>query len=125
MSGGIVKGDNAITADPSLNTTIITGSDGTTEAGDETDFRSAGATFQADGVSTGDVLVIHSGTGVVTGVYTISAIVNETTLTISAGATTSASGCVYGIVTNEDFTLQGGSNAIDAGLDATDAGVTV
>ncbi len=116
VSGGIAKGDNAITGDPTLNTTIITGSDGTTEAGDENDFRSAGATFQADGVSTDDTIILHSGTSVTAGVYTITAIVNETTLTISAGATTSASSVVYGIVTNEDFTVQAGSNALDAGL---------
>ena len=121
----VTKGDNAVTGDPGLNTTMVTGSDGTTEAGDETDFRSAGATFQTDNVSTSDTLVIHSGTSVAVGVYSISAIVNETTLTISAGATTSASSVVYGIVTNEDFTVGSGSNALDAGAQVgTNTGLT-
>ena len=120
------KGAHAITADPALDTTLTTAADGTTEAGDETDFRSAGSTFQADGVSTADHLVIHSGTAITAGVYNIIAIVNETTLTIGAGATTGGSSATFGIVTNEDFRSGSGSNVRDAALDAGDrTGVTV
>ena len=117
------KGPNAVTSDPSLTVALVSGSDGTTEAGDETDFRAASAPFGS--VDTNDVLIIHSGTSVTTGVFTISSVVSTSQLTISAGATVSASSVVYGVAKGEDFTLGSSSTALDAGLQVgTDQGVT-
>ena len=118
------KGPNAVNADPLLTSDILEGSNGTTEAGDETDFRSAGVNWTSEGITTDDKIIIHSGTSVTTGVYAITA-VGTTTLTISAGATTSASSVSFSIIKGSDFTLQAGSPAIDAGLDANDTGATV
>lgn len=123
LTGIAGKGPNEITDTSGMSISVATGTDGTTEAGDETDFRSASAPFA--GVTTDDVLVIHDGTGVVTGIYSIASVVSTSQLTISAGATTSASSCTFGVVKGEDFTLAGGANALDAGLQiGTGQGVT-
>lgn len=118
------KGDNAVTGDPGLGFTLVAHSDGTTDAADETKFEDT-TNSPFSGVDTGDALIIHSGTAVTTGVYTISAVVSNSELTISAGATTGGSSIVYGIVKGEDFTLGSGSNCLDAGSQVgTNTGAT-
>jgi len=117
------KGANAVDADPLLTVTLASGSDGTTDGADETKFESASNPFGS--VTTNDCIIIHSGTSVTTGVYTITAVVDAGEITISAGATTGGSSIIFGIAEGADFTVGSGSPVLSAAVqNGTDTGLT-
>ena len=118
------KGNNAVTADPLLTSTLIAESDGTTDGADQTKFEDT-TNNPFSGVATTDYLIIHSGTSVTTGVYAITAVISNSELTISSGATTGGSSIVYGIIKGEDFTLTTGSPCLSTGYQpGTNTGLT-
>lgn len=114
------KGDNAVNSDPTITASIYTGTNGSTDG--------AGTTLTIDstsGMDTDDAVAIFSGTGVTVGIYNIDGVPSGTTLTLDRSAGSSASSITFGIVKGEDFTLQAGSPAEDAGLQpGTDIGLT-
>lgn len=93
------------------------GVDGATSSLSLRQFTSAGATFQSNGVSAGDVLYVNdSGTLTDNGFYTISSVDSETQVTVDrdwpAGSNSSLSYTVYGNNSNSSTQLEAQADGV-------------
>lgn len=112
----VTKGPNAIATDPMFGSSIVEGADGVTDAGG-TVFTAASNPFS--GVTTDDCLnIVEAGTGATLGVYAISSVDGVGQLTLSRSAGASKTGIDYKVIKGADFTLETGSSALNAGVDA-------
>ncbi len=123
------KGTTDITSDPKLNGTIVTGADGNVSATSPSNLELRAASNPFSGVATTDtvnIVAIGSGTGT-TGVYAISAVNSNNSITLATAPGSNAlTSITYIIVKGKDYTLATNSPCFNNGLEpnSVNAGLT-